>query len=604
MDAQSSAESILGSLDSLLVLLGDSVQDRLFRIEKSQPGSIRRSLLRTQGRLTSKLEHRDNAHLKVMMVGPVADSLARRIGEIADPESGVLSVVDFRLNRVSESLRASALAARWRVASQLNRAQTLIATRTSLQSTHAGLMGRLSGDVLIDQQVRREITDVENQLAGLQRDEVRLHEELRTEADALRQKIDAVVQMLGGYIRLGLHSRTAVVIHQPKTIEQITQMSIADRAVWWSRLTHAEQRMYDAKFHHILRNLNGLPVDYRIGANQKYLEEAARTSPSIRDALKKEGLLSEDGRLSSRVVFFDTSTTESFGESITAHGNCPTYHNVNLHYEGTGAGPGTNGSKLRTHYDEMDFSLIGIQNCTTTFVMRNTKNARWYEIDLRKSPAIDLRKSPATGYGVNYNADGGEAFVEGLRVNGSAEVLHVTGHSHGTRSAAELACRVKADAAHLQDPAPWTFSHLHGECVKRIIIYRDTDSSDAGAKILNGGWGFVEGLLETPAGAFIGDNEASRGIDSLWENLPVGFIFDDNKASRFLALFSIPEQKVWQLSNPGVTVETIHSGTPGVIGGPRDSIYETNQGSSHGAFVHNTWRTEQKIQIAKVNAIA
>lgn len=204
MDAQSSAVSILASLDSLLVLLGDSVQDRLFHIEKSQPGSIRRSLLRTQGRLTSKLEHRDNAHLKVMMVGPVADSLARRIGEIADPESGVLSVVDFRLNRVSESLRASALAARGRVASQLNRAQTLIATRTSLQSTHAGLMGRLSGDVMIDQQVRREITNVENQLAGLQREEVRLLEELRSEADALRQKIDAVVQMLGGYIRLGL----------------------------------------------------------------------------------------------------------------------------------------------------------------------------------------------------------------------------------------------------------------------------------------------------------------------------------------------------------------------------------------------------------------
>jgi len=214
MDAQSSAVSILGSLDSLLVLLGDSVQDRLFRIEKSQPGSIRRSLLRTQGRLTSKLEHRDNAHLKVMMVGPVADSLARRIGEIADPESGVLSVVDFRLNRVSESLRASALGARGRVASQLNRAQTLIATRTNLHSTHAGLMGRLSGDVMIDQQVRREITDVENQLAGLQREEVRLLEELRSEADALRQKIDAVVQMLSGYIRLGLTERVPQIFPQ------------------------------------------------------------------------------------------------------------------------------------------------------------------------------------------------------------------------------------------------------------------------------------------------------------------------------------------------------------------------------------------------------
>ena len=214
MDAQSSAVSILGSLDSLLVLLGDSVQDRLFRIEKSQPGSIRRSLLRTQGRLTSKLEHRDNAHLKVMMVGPVADSLARRIGEIADPESGVLSVVDFRLNRVSESLRASALGARGRVASQLNRAQTLIATRTNLQSTHAGLMGRLSGDVMIDQQVRREITDVENQLAGLQREEVRVLEELRSEADALRQKIDGSVQLLSGYTRLGFSNRSAIQHHQ------------------------------------------------------------------------------------------------------------------------------------------------------------------------------------------------------------------------------------------------------------------------------------------------------------------------------------------------------------------------------------------------------
>jgi len=214
VDAQSSAISILGSLDSLLVLLGDSVQDRLFRTEESQSGSIKRSLLRTQGRLTSKLDHRDSAHLKVMMVGPVADSLARRIGEIADPESGVLSVVDFRLNRVSESLRASALAAHGRVASQLNRAQTLIATLTNLKSMHAGLMGRLSGDVMIDQQVRREITDVENQLAGLYREEGRLLEELRSEAEALRQKIDEVVQMLGGYIRLGLTERVPQIYRQ------------------------------------------------------------------------------------------------------------------------------------------------------------------------------------------------------------------------------------------------------------------------------------------------------------------------------------------------------------------------------------------------------
>jgi len=534
-----------------------------------------------------------------MMVGPVADSLARRIGEIADPESGVLSVVDFRLNRVSESLRASALGARGRVASQLNRAQTLIATRTSLQSTHAGLMGRLSGDVMIDQQVRREITDVENQLAGLQREEVGLLEELRSEADALRQKIDAVVQLLGGYIRLGLIPRTAVVLHQPKTIEQITQMSIADRAVWWSRLTDAEQRMYDAKFHHILRNLDGLPVDYRIEANQKYLEEAARMSPSVRDALKKEGLLSEDGRLTSKVVFFDTSPTESFGESITAHGKCPNYDNVNLHYEGTAAGPLTNGSSLRTHYDEMVFSQYGIENCTTTFVMRNTKNARWpWQLP------IDVTKSPTTDYGVNYNADGGEAFVEGLRANGSAQVLHVTGHSHGTRSAAELACRVKADAAHLQDPAPWTFSHLRGECVKRLVIYRDTDSSDADAKMIDGGWDFVDGLLEKPAGALFGDNKFSNLFDLTWEGLPIGAYFDDNKISRFLALKSIPEQIYWQRSNPGVTVETIHSGMPGVMGGQRDSILEINQGTSHSAFVYESWRGEQETQIAIINSAA
>lgn len=245
MDAQSAAASVLGSLDSLLLLLGDPVQDRLFCYEKRQPGSIQRSLLRTQGRLTSKLEHQDNAHLKVMMLGPVADSLARRIGEIADPESGVLSIVNFRLNRVSESLRESALAARGRVATQLIRAQTLTSSRTNLQSTHAGLMGRLSGDVKIDQQVRREITDVENQMASVHREENQILEALREEASALRQRIDAQVQMLGNFARLGLINRAPQSISQDSRTRSPDELT-EDRSYWEALMDSLEDQIPDA----------------------------------------------------------------------------------------------------------------------------------------------------------------------------------------------------------------------------------------------------------------------------------------------------------------------------------------------------------------------
>jgi hypothetical protein len=576
VDVQPAAESVLASLNSLLMVLCDDVRERLFRAEEGQPGSINRALLRTHGRLTSKLEHRDNEHLKVMMLGPVADSLARRIEEIAEPEKGVLSLVDFRLFGISESLRGSALAARVQVASQLNRAQMLTASRSALQSTHAGLMGRLSGDAMIDQPIRREITDVEDQLADAHREENQIFEALRIEADALRQRIDAVVQMLGGYVQLSFVSRSATVTQQPKTIEQIAAMTPEEVAKWWSRLTDAEQGRYDTKFVHVLRNLDGLPIDYRIEANEKYLESRVKTDSCLKEALEKEGLLDEHGRLTAKVVLYDTSEGESFGESITAHGNCKDYGFVNLHYEGTGAGPGTDGTKLRQHYNDMNFNRF----CTTTFVMRNTQNAEWWSRE----------KFPTTDYGVVYNAEKGKRFVEGMLANGDAKVLQVTGHSHGARSAAEIACITKADAVHLQGPAPGAFSHMNNGCVKDIYVYRDTDSSDAGSKIISGDPRLiVEGLLEEFA-PYLG---------------PGGFVvkalFDDTKGEKVLSYFSKIEEWDFKRKYPDVSVTSIASGQDGVVGSARDSLTELNKGSSHHAFTFQFWRNKHRSYLATVN---
>ena len=106
--------SVLKSIDSLLMILDDRVQECIFGTEQKQPGSISRSLLQTQSRLTSKLPHIADPHLKIMMIGPVANTLEWRMNEIVGSEAGVLPLVKKRLLDGSDSLRMAALGARSR----------------------------------------------------------------------------------------------------------------------------------------------------------------------------------------------------------------------------------------------------------------------------------------------------------------------------------------------------------------------------------------------------------------------------------------------------------------------------------------------------------
>jgi len=601
MELAAATSSVLSAIESLLIVLDDRVQERLFRTEQRQPGSISRSLLRTQGRLTSKLPHLADQHLKVMMLGPVANTLERRINEMVAPEVGVLPLIKRRLLDDADSLRVAALGAKSRVAILADRARTLQSDKSQLLSSHTSLMSRLSGDAVLDQQIRREITSAEDGLSRIHLGEREIEAAISHEVAALRQVLDAAAQLLGSFVRLGLASRVSKTFNQRATLAQIKDMSIGDLARWWSELSEADKKVFDEKYRETLRNLNGMPIDYRIKANRIFLEGEAKSNPKVRKALEAEGLLDVDGNLTSKVVLFDTSNGESFGESITAHGNCANYNNINLHYEGTGAGPGGDGTQLRGSYDNMDFRKHGgNKTCTTTFVMRNTKNAKWPGLKIQPTLGIppwsigvtNAEKNPLTAYGVDYNADGGAAFVEGLRAHTPHTLLHITGHSHGARTAAELACRTGASALHLQDPAPHAFGHLRGDCVKHIYVYRDLDSSDADAKILDEGnsgsqiLNFWEGLTENYVPEISG----------------IGFLLDDNKTSKALAMYSSVEQALFQKDNPGVKVSTIESGKDGVVGGQRDSLLDQNQGSSHSAFTYAFWRREHRNQIAIHNA--
>jgi len=136
---------------------------------------------------------------------------------------------------------------------------------------------------MIDQQVRREITDVENQLAGLQREELRLLEELRSEADALRQKIDAVVQMLGGYIRLGLVDQV------PKSFLQDSRTGspdgpTEDSSFWEGLMDFLEDEIPDAAEREKI--IDELKVKFR----EKVLDEIA-TGGYVRPAILIAGKL-------------------------------------------------------------------------------------------------------------------------------------------------------------------------------------------------------------------------------------------------------------------------------------------------------------------------
>ena len=219
MELTASISSVLAAIDSLLVILDDRAQERVFRTEQRQPGSISRALLRTQGRLTSKLPHLADAHLKIMMVGPVANTLERRINEIAATDTGVLPLVKRHLLDGADSLRVAALGARSRIATYDNRARTLQSNKSQLLGTHASLMSRLSGDAVLDQQTRREITQVENELGNIHREEDQLFKELGSEADSMLQRVDGAVQLLSGYVRLGFISRTTRLVVPDPTME-------------------------------------------------------------------------------------------------------------------------------------------------------------------------------------------------------------------------------------------------------------------------------------------------------------------------------------------------------------------------------------------------
>ena len=202
--------SVLKSMDSLLMILDDRVQECIFRSEQKQPGSIHKALLVTQGFLTGNLPLLANAPSEIMMRGPVANSLEQRINEISKLDTGVLPMVEGRLLKGSESLRGAVLTARFRFAEHSNNANSLLSTRNQLRSTHANFMNQLTGDVVADQQIRDKITHVENDLDIIDREVGRLTDEMQMEVEALRQRLDGMIHLLGGYVRLGLTSRTPI----------------------------------------------------------------------------------------------------------------------------------------------------------------------------------------------------------------------------------------------------------------------------------------------------------------------------------------------------------------------------------------------------------
>jgi hypothetical protein len=197
-------------MDSLLMILDDRVQERIFGTEQKQPGSVHRALLVTQGHLTGRLPHSADAPSEIMMRGPVANSLEQRINEISKIDTGVLPMVEGRLLNGSESLRGAVLAARFRFAEHSNNANSLLSTRNQLRSTHANFMNQLTGDVVADQQIRDKITHVENDLGNIDREEGRLIDKMQSEVEALRHRLDGIIHLLGGYVRLGFTSRTPI----------------------------------------------------------------------------------------------------------------------------------------------------------------------------------------------------------------------------------------------------------------------------------------------------------------------------------------------------------------------------------------------------------
>jgi len=194
------------------MILDDRVQERIFGTEQKQPGSIHRALLVTQGHLTGKLSHLADAPSEIMMRGPVANSLEQRINEISKLHTGVLPMVEGRLLNGSESLRGAVRATRFRFAEHSNNANSLLSTRNQLRSTHANFMNQLTGDVVADQQIRDKITHVENDLGNIDREEGRLTDEMQRDVEALRQRLDGMIHLLGGYVRLGFTSRTPISI--------------------------------------------------------------------------------------------------------------------------------------------------------------------------------------------------------------------------------------------------------------------------------------------------------------------------------------------------------------------------------------------------------
>lgn len=178
------------------MILDDRVQECIFGTEQKQPGSIDRSLLETQSRLTSKLPHIAGPHLTIMMIGPIANTLERRINEIVGSETGVLPLVKKRLLDGSDSLRMVALGARSRVASHDDRARVLQSNKSRLLEAHAGLMERQFGDLVVDQQTQRMITDVVNDLAVIQNEERQIKDALGREVAELGQQLETAVQFL------------------------------------------------------------------------------------------------------------------------------------------------------------------------------------------------------------------------------------------------------------------------------------------------------------------------------------------------------------------------------------------------------------------------
>jgi hypothetical protein len=327
-------------------------------------------------------------------------------------------------------------------------------------------MGRLSGDVVLDQYLRREISEVENQLAAIHHEENQILEALRNEADALRQGIDAAVQMLGGYVRLGLVSRSASEIQKPKSIHEISKMSPQEIAKWWAELPDSKKMEYLKNYPLEIGNLDGIPPQVRLDTLKKYLLERSRCDEQFGAELIAEGLMRQDGSLRD-VYFFDPNWPKS-QRSIVVFGECQGWDVVNVVFEGTNSGPGTGPGNMEalenTHARETWKNIDAKEGCIRSFLVRE-ENAKWGGVDdwlgllgglapnvpyplavgNLDDKAAFLRNLPFFNYLVPQNTNVGVGLVEGIRANGGAETVVVTGHSWGGKPAASVGKEVDAD---------------------------------------------------------------------------------------------------------------------------------------------------------------